>query len=166
VDGFEGVVEEIQTRATLIKTWDGFLVVIPNATIYTQQITVFNAYETRRTTADFVVGRDADVDAARALIVAAVRGVEGVLAQPPPDALVTDASGYGVTVRARWWTDAKRGDYLAVRDRVIPAVHRQLIEHGVDLPSPAERRLLFDRLTRADGNHRPARETAQGRKVV
>jgi small conductance mechanosensitive channel len=41
MDGVEGVVEEIQTRATLIKTWDGFLVVIPNATIYTQQITVF-----------------------------------------------------------------------------------------------------------------------------
>src|SRR5206468_4780168 len=41
VAGYEGVVQEIQARATLIKTYDGFLIVIPNATIYTQSVKVF-----------------------------------------------------------------------------------------------------------------------------
>ena len=34
--GYEGTVERIETRATLIKTYDGRRVVIPNADIYTE----------------------------------------------------------------------------------------------------------------------------------
>src|ERR1041384_5100128 len=33
VGNYEGVVQEIQARATLIKTYDGYLIVIPNSTI-------------------------------------------------------------------------------------------------------------------------------------
>ena len=50
VGNFNGVVQEIQTRATLLRTWDGFLVVIPNSCIYTEKLTVLNAYDARRTT--------------------------------------------------------------------------------------------------------------------
>ncbi|WP_330449415.1 mechanosensitive ion channel domain-containing protein [Paracoccus marcusii] len=35
VNGFEGTVEDIETRATFIKTYDGRRVIIPNAQIYT-----------------------------------------------------------------------------------------------------------------------------------
>ena len=35
--GFEGTVEDIQTRATTIKTYDGRRVIIPNAELFTQR---------------------------------------------------------------------------------------------------------------------------------
>src|ERR1044071_7176611 len=47
VGNYEGVVQEIQGRATLIKTYDGYLVVIPNSAIYTQSVKIFNAYDVR-----------------------------------------------------------------------------------------------------------------------
>jgi small-conductance mechanosensitive channel len=42
---FEGTVEHIQARATLIRTYDGRRVVIPNADIYTRPIVVNTAFD-------------------------------------------------------------------------------------------------------------------------
>src|ERR1041384_7411847 len=70
VSGYEGVVQEIQARATLIKTYDGFLIVIPNATIYTQSVKVFNAYAVRRATTEVGIGYGDDIDEARRLLLA------------------------------------------------------------------------------------------------
>jgi len=40
VTGIEGIVEDIQTRATLIRTKEGHRVVIPNATLFTNPVAV------------------------------------------------------------------------------------------------------------------------------
>src|ERR1700737_5559411 len=47
LDVFEGTVEDIQTRATTIKTYDGRRVVIPNAELFTHAVPVNTAFETR-----------------------------------------------------------------------------------------------------------------------
>ncbi len=40
LDNYEGSVEEIQARATIIETYDGRRVVIPNADLFTHSVTV------------------------------------------------------------------------------------------------------------------------------
>jgi small conductance mechanosensitive channel len=138
IEGYEGVVQEIQTRATLIKTWDGFLVVIPNSVIYTQKLTVFNAYDTRRTSIDFSIRFKEDLAKARQLIVSAIKTVDEVLSEPSPDAIAVGLSLNGVTISARWWTDAKVSDYMAIRDKVIDAVTSRLIEGDINFSAPRE----------------------------
>ncbi|MGL5404561.1 MAG: mechanosensitive ion channel family protein, partial [Acinetobacter sp.] len=54
VNGFEGNVEDIQIRATFLRSPDGRRIVIPNATVYTSAVTVNNAYQRRR--CEFIVG--------------------------------------------------------------------------------------------------------------
>jgi small-conductance mechanosensitive channel len=102
VDGLTGVVQEIQARATLLKTSDGFPVVIPNSNIYTQKVTIYNSYDTRRTTVEFGIGFRDDLDEARRLIVEAVRGIDEVLTKPAPSAVCVGIGDNSVTVRARW----------------------------------------------------------------
>ncbi|MCG2973895.1 mechanosensitive ion channel family protein, partial [Escherichia coli] len=60
VNGMEGTVEDIQIRATFIRSYDGRRIVIPNATVYTSAITVNTAYQRRR--CEFVVGIGYDDD--------------------------------------------------------------------------------------------------------
>src|ERR1700704_3467065 len=48
LDNFEGTVEEIQTRATTVRTYDGKRVVIPNADLFTHSVTVNTALDIRR----------------------------------------------------------------------------------------------------------------------
>jgi len=48
LDAFEGTVEEIQTRATIIRTYDEREVVIPNADLLTRSVIVNTAFSARR----------------------------------------------------------------------------------------------------------------------
>jgi small conductance mechanosensitive channel len=129
VKGYQGYVQEIQTRATLIKTSDGFLVVIPNSIIYTENITIFNAFDTRRTVFDILISKDVDIEAARELMVETAKGIEGVLENPAPSARVVGVMGRWLKVQVRWWTDTKHSDDVKVRDKVIPAIMRRASEH-------------------------------------
>lgn len=56
VDGHEGTVERIETRATIIKTYDGQRIVIPNSQIYTNAVLVKTAHEKRRSQYDVGMG--------------------------------------------------------------------------------------------------------------
>jgi small-conductance mechanosensitive channel len=127
LDAFEGQVEEIQTRATIIKTYDERRVVIPNADLFTRSVIVNTALNTRRWEYDLTVARSRDLTKIRSLIVNTVRGVPGVLSDPTPETLVTDLNPDAVKLRVLWWTQGTRQhDMLASYDRVLTAVIQSL----------------------------------------
>lgn len=158
VGDYEGIVQEVQARATLIKTYDGYLIVVPNSTIYTQAVKVFNAYDVRRTAIDVGIGYGDDIDEARRLIVEAIGESEGVLSDPPPSVVATAFGDSSVTLRARWWTKSRRADFVRARDHVIPAIRRKLGEHGIDIPYETHQVLFHDQTEEADGDRARQRE--------
>jgi small conductance mechanosensitive channel len=155
---FEGTVEDIDTRATLLRTYDGRRVIIPNGDIYTNAITVNTAFDKRRTQYDVGIGYGDDIDRARGVIVEAVRGVKGVLQDPAPDALVSDLAGSWINLRARWWTDPRRGDLVGTQDRVLTAIRNACAKANIDLPFPTQVTLFHDQTDANDGDRTKARE--------
>jgi len=156
---FEGTVETIQTRATTIKTYDGRRVVIPNAELFINAVTVNTAYDKRRLQYDIGIGYGDDIAEARKLILEAMRGVDGVLADPAPDALVVDLAGSSVNIRARWWINPpRRADVLDAQDQVLEAIKNTLTAHGIDLPFPTQQILLHDQTEETDGDRKRQRE--------
>lgn len=156
---FEGTVEDIQTRATAIKTYDGRRVIIPNAELFTNAVTVNTAYDKRRLQYDVGIGYGDDIARARALMLEAMSGVEGVLQDPGPEALVMELAGSSVNIRARWWVNPPRqADILDAQDRVLEAIKNKLTENGIDLPFPTQQILLHDQTEATDGNRRRQRE--------
>ena len=159
VGGFEGTVEAIETRATLLRTYDGRRVVIPNATLFTDSVTVNTAFDKRRLEYDVGIGYGDDLETARALIVETLGELEGVLKDPPPEALVVDLAASSVTVRARWWiAPPRRAEALASTDRVLTALKATLTAHGIDLPFPTRQILFHDQTEEFDGDRRRQRE--------
>lgn len=156
---YEGTVEDIQVRATTIKTYDGRRVVIPNAELFTNAVTVNTAFDKRRLQYDIGIGYGDDIDHARTLVLEAVRGVDGVLSEPVPDAIVVDLAGSSVNIRARWWIQPpRRADALDLQDRVLTAIKNKLTENGIDLPFPTQQILLHDQTEETDGDRRRQRE--------
>lgn len=156
---FEGTVEDIQTRATAIKTYDGRRVIIPNAELFTNAVTVNTAYDKRRLQYDVGIGYGDDIARARALMLEAMRGVEGVLQDPGPEALVMELAGSSVNIRARWWVNPPRqADVLDAQDRVLEAIKNKLSENGIDLPYPTQQILFHDQTEATDGHRRQQRE--------
>lgn len=156
---FEGTVEDIQVRATTIRTYDGRRVVIPNAELFTNAVTVNTAFDRRRLEYDIGIGYGDDIGQARELILEAMRSVGGVLRDPAPDALVVALADSSVTIRARWWIQPpRRADALDLQDHVLQAIKEQLTVHGIDLPFPTQQVLFHDQTEETDGDRRRQRE--------
>lgn len=156
---YEGTVEDIQTRATFLKTYDGRRVVIPNAELFTNSVTVNTAFERRRLEFDFGVGFGDDIEEARQIALQVLRELEEALDDPPPEVLTWDLGESAVILRARWWIQPPRiKDALDARDRVVAAIKTRLQEAGIDLPFPTRQVLFHDQTEETDGDRRRQRE--------
>src|ERR1700752_4919520 len=128
VDAYEGTVEEIQTRATIVKTYDERRIVIPNADLFTHSVIVNTAGDTRRWEYDFTVKSGSDVGETTSLTINAVRKVPGTLSEPSPEVLVlelSDLEANAVKLRALWWTKTPRQhEMLKSYDSVLTAIRQ------------------------------------------
>ncbi len=154
----EGTVERIEARATLIRTYDGKRVIIPNSSVYTESVTVHTAFERRRSEYDVGIGYGDDVRKACEVIRHALTGLPGVAADPAPEAIPWELAGSTVNLRVRWWTEPHQADVVHARGRVIEAIKQALTEAGVDLPFPTNVVLLHDQTEEADGDRTRQRE--------
>jgi small-conductance mechanosensitive channel len=156
---FEGTVENIETRATTILTYDGRRIVIPNAELFTNSVTVNTAFDKRRTEYDFSIGYGDDIDCAKQLMLEALYSVNEVLKDPAPDVLVVELAESTVKIRVRWWiAPPRRIDDMRSRDKVICAIKKKLVENGIDLPYPTRQILFHDQTEETDGDRSLQRE--------
>lgn len=155
----EGTVEDVWVRATVLRTYDNQRVLIPNATLFVDKITVITAHDKRRLAFPLTIGNGDDIREARRVIVEALRGTEGVLADPPPEALVTGLGAAGVDMTARLWIDPpRRRDAVDALDHAISNVKEALTAAGIDLPYPTSQVLFHDQTEEADGDRTRQRE--------
>ena len=134
VKDFEGTVDHIETRATIIKTYDGQQIVVPNSEIYTNAVVVRTGYDLRRTQYDVGVGYEDNLDEAKRVMLDAISGIEGVQTDPAPEALTWDLAASWVNIRMRWWTQSDRKTIVQTKGRVILAIKQALDEAGIDMP--------------------------------
>lgn len=158
-EGFEGTVEDVQPRATFIRTYDGRRVVIPNAQLFTNAVTVNTAFEVRRVEYDVGIGYGDDPEAAKRLMLEAVRETGSALSEPPPEAFTIDLAESSVNIRVRWWIRPPViRETFEARDKVLDAIKAKMQASGIDLPFPTRQVLFHDQTERGDGDRRRQRE--------
>ncbi len=134
-DRYEGTVEEIQTRATWLKTYDGRRILIPNSELFKNSVTVNTAFDTRRLEYDFKLAPGEDIEKAKAAIVGVMKESKDVLPDPQADVIVISFDQSSVILRARWWSQSRTSDVLLAQDRVLTAARGALAREGIKLPS-------------------------------
>ena len=138
VNNMEGTVEDIQIRATFLRSLDGRRIVIPNATVYTSAVTVNTAYTRRR--CEFVVGigYEDDVQKAKDIILAILDRDIKILSQPAFSVNVTALADFSINLNVRWWVNTTETSTSAsiseVQERVIAA----FAEHHISIPYPVQ----------------------------
>ncbi|MHC5755883.1 MAG: mechanosensitive ion channel family protein [Nostoc sp.] len=156
---FEGTVENIETRATTIRTYDGRRIVIPNSELFTNSVTVNTAFDSRRLQYDVGIGYGDDIDRAKELMLEALHSVPEILKDPAPDVLLMELAESTVNIRVRWWINPpRRADDLASRDKVLSTIKKTLVENGIDLPFPTQQILFHDQTEEIDGDRSRQRE--------
>lgn len=138
----EGRVEMISLRDTHLRHLSGELVVVPNAYLFKNPVTVMTQRPTRRHTVEVGVGYDVDLDAARERIAEAVKDCTTVDPNHAVEVFAKSFDDSAIVFLVRWWGGSKPVDAHASRDEVVRAIKRTLDSAGMELPYP-HRTLTF-----------------------
>jgi small conductance mechanosensitive channel len=132
----EGEVEEVNFRTVILRTYDGERALVPCAEVLDSPIINYTFRGRRRTTLDIGVSYDADLQQARDVIEKAVRAVDGVLAEPAPEALVEEFGDSSINLAVRFWHAPDIASMWNVRSEVAVAAKRALDDADLEIPFP------------------------------
>ena len=135
IDTYSGAVTDITLRDTVIKTWDGERVIIPNSTVFNASITNYSDLPLRRRNIIFLINADEDVARVITLFQETVKNIEGVLADPQVTVQAENMNGAGVQIAIRFWIDQTQGSLLAIHSQVIQAIRDAAAREKISLSS-------------------------------
>lgn len=142
VDGKTGIVQSVNTRSTLMMTFDGNHVQIPNAMIYKGVIINYTANPNARFDFSVGIGYDDVITQAQEVAMKVLKEHNAVLNDPEPMVLVTELGSSTVNLRIYFWTNIAKHNGLKVKSSVIRLVKVALIEAGISMPDEA-REVVF-----------------------
>lgn len=136
IDGHEGLVTSMNSRTTVLTTFDGNVVRIPNAIVF--KTTLINYSTDPRRRFDFTVGIGYDVDLAQAVTVGTqiLAETEGVMSDPRPLALITKLGDSSITLQLYAWVDQSAHDFSKVRSAAMQRTKSEFDRLDIDMPEP------------------------------
>jgi small conductance mechanosensitive channel len=140
-----GKVEEIQSRATILKALDGTRVIVPNADLFTNQVTSFTSNPFRRIEVPVGVEYRTDLSQAHQAIYEALMEHSGVLREPAPAIILSEFADSSINFLVRFWVDS-HSKWIQTKSDVIQLIKKHLDEQAIGIPFPI-RTLVFDKDT-------------------
>lgn len=105
INNKEGKVVQIALRTTQILTRDNVTVIIPNATVASAEVVNLTSKNLIRFDIEVRIALEADMDAARTLILEIVNAMTEVQERPAPTATVDRIGDFGVHFIVRFWVN-------------------------------------------------------------
>jgi small-conductance mechanosensitive channel len=137
VDGFEGRIIDISTRATTIRALNGHETIVPNEMLISQRVERASLQRSKiAVLTTFQVGYDTDLAALMPQLVAAAAGVPRVLADPAPSALLSAFGVDGLELTLMFWIADPENGQGNVKSAVNLALLGRLRELEVQIPVP------------------------------
>lgn len=136
VEGFKGEVEAISIRTTSIRTYQGELIIIPNALIFTSPVQVLTSQPYRRTDLAIGVDYNTPLNVAIETLLSAVGQVDGILAQPQPEVDAVNFGDSSIDFLVRYWTAPKTRDVRRAQSRMIIALKVACDKANINIPYP------------------------------
>ncbi|SAK62396.1 mechanosensitive ion channel protein [Caballeronia arationis] len=135
VANFQGTVTQIRTRYTIVRGLDGIETLIPNEKLITDVVQNHSSFLTRGNAKLAVqVSYRCDVEFAMKLLADATQGVERVLQDPAPVALLASFGADGINLELSFWIEDAAKGTGGVRSQVNRNIWRLFSEHGIEIP--------------------------------
>ena len=134
INGDQGKVIRLTSRATILLSNDGNHIHIPNATVFTNRLINYTRNAERRFTFAIAVTRDADLSAARELIERTVQALPFVLTTPGAQVWIDQLDAGGVTLQVAAWIDQRQSSPPLAQGEAIRLTKRALEQGGFTIP--------------------------------
>ncbi|HIE32398.1 MAG TPA: mechanosensitive ion channel family protein, partial [Methanosarcinales archaeon] len=134
IDGISGIVEDIHTVSTIIRTYDGLYVRIPNEKVFTNNIINYVANVARRF--EYVVGirYSDDADQAIWIIKDLIKEQPFALKRPSSQVFVDNLGDNSVNILVRIW--APTTDWYDLKMKLLWMIKKTLEENGIEIAFP------------------------------
>lgn len=144
IDGNEGLIVALNSRATILMTLDGNHLRLPNALVFRSVTLNYTRNPSRRFEFDVGIGVNDDLIRAQQIGIAEMLNLNGVISVPPPRALIIGLGDSSVQMRFQGWVDQRQNDFLLVKSEAIRRVKLALEAAGMDLPEPIYRVQMYE----------------------
>jgi len=134
IDGVAGFVEDVNILSTIIRTYDGLYVRIPNEKVFTSNITNYVAHIARRF--EYVIGIRYSDDAEKAIeiIKNLIEDHPFALKNPEPQVFVDNLGDNSVNIVVRIW--APSTEWYSVKMELLWKIKTELERNGIEIPFP------------------------------
>jgi small-conductance mechanosensitive channel len=137
VDSFEGVVVDIKTRYTLIRSLSGRESIVPNEKLISERIENLSLADPRiLITTDVSVAYDSDPGRVQEVLLAAARSAPRVIPEPEPSARLVRFGADGLEYQLQFWIQDPQNGQSNVKSDVNIAILKGLREAGIEIPYP------------------------------
>lgn len=143
LEGMEGFVIRLTSRATILMDIDGNHIRIPNATVFKAKIVNYSRNPERRFSFELGVDADSVLHEALAVCHETLAGLGFVLRDPEPGAWIEKVGDSNVLIGVSGWINQTETDFIKARSEAIRTVKTALEQAGFALPEPIYR-LRFD----------------------
>lgn len=135
---YSGTVKEINVRDTVIETFSGERVILPNQTVFENPILNYTQTAKRRQSLSIGLGYEENVDNAIEIFLDVIKKVPGVEIDPEPTVRADGLGDSTLVLSALYWVDQTKNDFFGVRSDVITAVKEASEKHNINLPYPIQ----------------------------
>lgn len=132
-----GTVERIDLRTTELKNQQGIQVIIPNKDVFQNALMNYTRNGTRRIDLQVGISYGEDLERVEGLTTAAVKAVDGVLADKPVEHYYIEFGDSSINYEVRFWIEAISQDhYNRLRSLAIKAIKSVYNKEGITIPFP------------------------------
>jgi small conductance mechanosensitive channel len=136
-NGVLATVQEIDMRATILRTAQGQIVRIPNKQVFESKLINYSLSGERRVDLEIGVSYGEDLEQVRKVAIAAVKELEVCDPARDPDLIYTGFGDSSINLTVRFWVNFKgKGDYLTARDAAIVAIKKAFDTAEIVIPFP------------------------------
>ncbi|MBY0226894.1 MAG: mechanosensitive ion channel [Hyphomicrobium sp.] len=132
----EGIVQNLNTRTTVLLTLEGNQIQVPNATVYKSTLINYTRNPTRR--ADFIVpiATGAPVTKAQSIVLDVLRKEGAICSPPEPLVLVDKLEADRIELKVYFWFDSSNVSPIKLRSALLRRARRALLDAGIQMPAP------------------------------
>ncbi|NNE51907.1 MAG: mechanosensitive ion channel [Sulfitobacter sp.] len=139
INGDTGKVIRLTSRATILLSFDGNHIRIPNSTVFKSRIVNFTRNTERRFTFALSVASDCDLDRARQLAVDTLNGLPFTLKSPEVSVWIESVDDFWITLNMAAWIDQVETSIVLARSEAIRLTQAAFDQAGIAAPVPTYR---------------------------
>lgn len=139
IEGDVGKVVSLTSRATILLSFDGNQICIPNSTVFKSRIINYTRNTERRFSFDVGVAPVTDLAAAKALALETVNKLPFVLATPAPAIWIETIGDSTIGICVTGWIDQHETGFALARGEAIRHVLLAFEAAGIEMPEPTFR---------------------------